>query len=161
MGLDDFSEDDNASEDICTDDSADNSTDTDSDVGDEKDELSGLESFNTTPDRGGSTQNNGSDNQNNEVFGIQASKWSNMTKKERIAAVRDSEIPDFKPQEQLDERWSYVEMVAVKCVCGEIITFVSSGVCSSCNREYSRQNRTVKKESDPEGVIIHNNAKDN
>ena len=109
MGLDDFSEDDNASEDICTDDSVDNSTDTDSAVDDEKDELCGLESFNTNTNRGGSTQNNDSDNKNDEVFGIRATEWARMTKKERIAAVRNSKIPDFKPEEQQDESGSYVQ----------------------------------------------------
>jgi len=161
MGLDDFSEDDNASEDICTDDSVDNSTDTDSAVDDEKDELCGLESFNTNTNRGGSTQNNGSDNKNNEVFGISASKWARMTKKERIAAVRNSKIPDFQPEEQLDERWSYVQYIAINCVCGEIITFTTSGTCDECNRKYARENRTVVKKQDPEGVVIHDNAKDN
>ena len=160
MALEDFSSDDEPSGDSSNSSDASDNANTDGAVDDEKDGLSGLESFNTNDDRGGSTQNNGSDNQSNEVFGIPASKWANMTKKERIADVRNRKIPDFKPEAQLDERWSYVQMIAVNCVCGETITFKTSGVCNECGRGYARRNRTVIKQSDPEGVIIHNNDKD-
>jgi len=161
MGLDDFSKDDSNRKDGSTNNSASDSVESGGSVDDEKDELCGLESFNTNTNRGGSTQNNDSDNKNDEVFGIPATEWARMTKKERIAAVRNSKIPDFQPEEQLDERWSYVQYIAINCVCGEIITFTTSGTCDECNRKYARENRTVVKKQDPEGVVIHDNAKDN
>ena len=161
MGLDDFKKSHDANTSNSSSDSTSDSVESGSSVGDEKDELCGLESFNTNTNRGGSTQNNDSDNKNDEVFGIPATKWARMTKKERIAAVRNSKIPDFQPEEQLDERWSYIQYIAINCVCGEIITFTTSGTCDECNRKYARENRTVVKKQDPEGVVIHDNAKDN
>lgn len=158
MGLDSFKND-SDNEDSGVSDSSDNGSDESSMAGgDEKDNETGLDSFNTNTNRGGITQETDSDNQNNKLYGIEPHKWNDMSVKERVAKVRDSKIPDYKPEVQLDERWSHAEVIEVECVCGNVFHFVTTGLCFVCGRSYAKRNRTVVKLNDPEGVTIHNNA---
>jgi hypothetical protein len=117
----------------------------------------GLDSFRTSATRGGSTNNNDKDKQDSNVFGIPPRKWRNMSIKQRVARIRESEIPDFKPDLQLDDRWGWGKAARIQCVCNNTFYIKNKGKCPFCNREYSMENRTVVKTEDPEDTIIHNN----
>jgi hypothetical protein len=157
MGLDNFKDDENDRTNSSSDNSNNNS-DNSGDAVDNGENKSGLESFNTNTDRGGNTKETQSDNQNDKPHGIEPKKWNNMSVKERVAAVRKSNIPDYRPEVQLDERWSHSQVTLIECVCGNVFKFAKTGVCSVCDREYAERNRTVVKTHDPKGEIINNNA---
>lgn len=113
-------------------------------------ESSGLESWNTDASRGGSDTNSDSDDKDEQIYGLPTEKRNQMDHKEWVKLVRAEYIPDFKPDEQLDDRWAYERAVAIKCVCDNRFTFLSSGVCLKCGRRYEDAGRTVVKTYDPE-----------
>jgi len=147
----------------------DNQSDSDSDTsstdkgGDEtesEDITGGLESFKSTASRGSNNTNTQTDKEESPSFGIEPEKWNSMSKKEIVAEVRDSKIPDFRPEIQLDDRWEYKEVVEIKCVCGNTFYFTTKGLCFECGRSYGKEGRTVVKINDPEGEIIHDSKPD-
>jgi len=145
--------DDNTNKDTNTADSPSNS-DTDGSNGNTHLEDK-LEQPISTPSRGGNNEEHGKDEKDNGVFGIEQEEWNRMSKKEIVAEIRESKIPDFRPDLQLDERWSYNPVIELECVCGNTFYFATKGLCFECGRSYSREKRTVVKISDPEGVKIH------
>lgn len=168
MGLDDFKSEDDNDSDTNSSSSASStnsgSTGDDSNGGtvnsdDDNSNVSttgGLDSFRTNATRGGSADNTDKDDTDNTVFGIPPYKWRRMSIKERVAEVRQSKIPDFKPDLQLDERWKWEKAARIYCVCGNQFYLSDRDECLNCGREYSVENRTVVKTSDPENKIIHN-----
>lgn len=147
MGLDTFKSDSKNQDD----------SDTDKDNPDNESDEGGLESFKSHTDRGGNTNKTDSENDSDKVLGVEPRKWNSMSVKERVAEVRDSKIPDFRPEVQLDERWSHGEVVELDCVCNNIFHFMHTGICMNCGRTYSKKGRTVIKLSDPDDTVIHDN----
>jgi len=155
MGLDSFKSDDTGSKSSSsTSDSSSNNGSSSDDASSTEDTgsnseqsetVGGLDSFKTTPTRGGSTNENDVDDSDNKILGIPAWKLVNMSKKERIEAIRDSKIPDFKPDANLDSRWQYNRVTEIQCVCGRTFTFSNKGECSKCERAYRDVGRTVVK----------------
>lgn len=168
MGLDSFNSDNTESDDDASNSGGsgsnatgnsnnDNSRDTSNGSGSSNTEKGGLDSFRTDATRGGSTGNDAEDDSDDNVFGIPPRKWRSMSIKQRVAHIRESKIPDFKPDLQLDERWHWNKAARIQCVCDNTFHISKKGKCPSCNREYSMENRTVVKTKDPEDTIIHNN----
>ena len=156
MGLDDFKQD--SSEGNNSSDSGDDSsTDNNNDSSDSSDDAGGLESFKTNTNRGGSGDKNNASKDDSKIFGIEAHKLSQMSEKERVMAIRENHTPDYKPQVQLDERWTFKNVVEIQCVCGNVFHFVTTGLCLSCGRSYKDVGRTVVKLNEPEDKKIHNN----
>ena len=134
MGLDDYR--------ICDKDSNSKKYTDDEDNGEQE---SKLESYHRHPYRVDSINKNDTGNSDNKIFGIPVLKLVNMSKKERIEAIRDSEIPDFKPEANLDPRWEYNEVIEIQCVCNNIFTFRNTETCDECGRKYKDEGRTVRK----------------
>jgi len=161
MGLDNFrsgndnkDEDENSDNDDITADDTSSSVDNDTDESDGE-TVGGLESFKSSSSRGGNNDDGDSDKKDHTPFGIESGKWNNMSPKEIVATIREEEIPDFRPDVQLDDRWSYREVIEVRCVCGNTFYFTTKGLCFECGRSYGKEERTVRKLSDPEGVTIY------
>jgi len=136
------------------------STDKGGDETESEDITGGLESFKSTASRGSNNTNTQTDEEESPPFGIEPEKWNSMSKKEIVAEVRDSKIPDFRPEIQLDDRWEYKEVVEIQCVCGNTFYFTTKGLCFECGRSYGKEERTVVKINDPEGEIIHDSKPD-
>jgi len=145
MGLDNFKKDDNeetvenSNSDVAsgTDDSDDNSSGSSNE--------GGLESFKSGVGDGGSQNKDGIDNQDNTIFGIPAFRIAEMSEEQQIKSIRQTKIPDYKPDATLDDRWSYTRIIEVECVCGKIFTFSNKETCSACGRLYKDAGRTVVK----------------
>jgi hypothetical protein len=141
MGLEDFhtEDDNNGSED----------TDKQNEKTTSENEASGLDSFRTPGTRGGSGEESSSDGKDSTIYGVQPRKWSAMSVKERVKHVRQTHIPDYYPEIQPDDRWSYADTITIDCVCGNKFTFVQCGLCLGCSRGYEDVGRTVAKKHDP------------
>lgn len=146
----------NSSNNTSTDASSDGTSDVVSDGDSNVSTTGGLDSFRTDATRGGSADETDEDGTDNTVFGIPPYEWRRMSVKERVAKIRQSKIPDFKPDLQLDERWKWEKAARIYCVCGNQFYVSDRDECLNCGREYSVENRTVVKTSDPENEIIHN-----
>ena len=142
---------------------SDNDTSSTGKRGDEtesEDITGGLESFKSPASRGSNNTNTQTDEEESPPFGIEPKKWNSMSKKEIVAEIRDSKIPDFRPEIQLDDRWKYKEVIEIQCVCGNTFYFTTKGLCFECGRSYGKEGRTVVKINDPEGEIIHDSKSD-
>jgi len=156
MGLEDFKDDsDKGHSDSSSDDAS--GTDSDNDSSGDDSNTGGLESFKTNNDGGGSDDGNSASQDDSKIFGIEAHELSQMSEKERVMAIRENHTPDYKPQVQLDERWSFKKVVEIECVCNNVFHFITAGLCLSCGRSYGNVGRTVVKLSDPEDIKIHDN----
>jgi len=163
MGLEDFNSDENDNQSPDSGTACDNRNSNDTQSNEEHDgneeSQGGLESFRTSPSRGGSGGDNKQDDSDGNVLGINPREWNNMTVKQRVNEVRKRKIPDFRPDIQLDDRWSWAKAVQVECVCGNQMYFTAKTKCSNCSREYEMKNRTVIKTADPNNKVIHNNER--
>lgn len=149
MGLDDFrtdSEDDDSNEESKEDEEEETTSE----------ETSGLESFRTNNTDGGNNGETQEDNSDNKILGIDPRKYDEMDKEQRIKAVRNNGFPDYRPDYNPDDRWSYNKVVEVNCVCGNEFTFLTKGLCFECGREYQKVMRTVKLTKDPHGSEENN-----
>ena len=157
MGLDDFKDEPSGKSDKS--DSGDaTDTDSDTDSGGSDSGSGGLESFNTNTDRGGSDDENNTENEITKIPDKIYRNWNTMSEKERVKAVRQHGIQDYKPSVQLDDRWSWRKIIEIECVCGKTIQFKNTGSCDRCNRTYGERGRTVIKLNESEDRKIHNNA---
>ena len=163
MGLEDFNSDANDNQSSGSSDTSNSRNSNDKSSNEQRngneESQGGLESFRTTPSRGGSGGNNKQANSDDTVLGINPREWNKMTVKQRINEVRKRKIPDFRPDIQLDDRWGWAKAVKVECVCGNQMYFTAKTKCSNCGREYKMKNRTVIKTADPNNEVIHNNER--
>lgn len=67
---------------------------------------------------------------------ISSQKWNSMDTVERVKYVRENFIPDYRPSIHIDDRWSWGNVVEVTCVCENVFTFDSQGMCLGCGRVY-------------------------
>lgn len=138
MGLDDFSSDESNDEAP-----SDNEEKTHNEQDD--DDVSGLEAFRTSETDPSKKEKESDDDEEEFLFGVKPWRWNQMSKDERVEHVRDNYIPDYHPEYQPDERWSYTRIVEIECVCDEVFTFQTAGICLSCGRAYKDVGRTVRK----------------
>lgn len=115
----------------------------------EETQDSGLESFRTSSDSGGSGQKPDLDGKDKTIHDVSSQKWNSMSVDEKVRHVRDNKIPDFRPEYQPDDRWAYRRCAVVRCVCGSVFTVINSNVCLECGRVYEDAGRTVVKKVDP------------
>lgn len=144
MGLDSFSSDNQETED--------NEEETTSEP-----EASGLDSFRTTTSRGGSSEDNESGDEDEQIFGLPPRKWVAMDVDDRVRHVRENHVEDYYPSHQPDARWSFARAVMIQCVCKNTFTIKDKGECSKCGRVYKDAGRTVIKVEETEDVV--NNGK--
>lgn len=67
---------------------------------------------------------------------ISKEKWNSMDAVERVKYVRENFIPDYRPGIHTDNRWSWKNVIEVTCVCKNVFTFDTQGICLGCGREY-------------------------
>lgn len=145
MGIDDFKTDDTQTQTSSDEKQEDEQQEEENEEEKPDNEVSGIEAFRTGETDPTQEQDSHYDNEDEFIFGLKPWRWNEMSQAERIRHVRANYIEDYYPHKQPDGRWSYERMVEVECVCGEVFTFQTEGMCFSCGRVYKDAGRTVIK----------------
>jgi hypothetical protein len=115
-----------------------------------EEEPSGLEAFmephTATPDG----DDGGSGSEEEDTSGEMFAEVAGMSKNGEVQHIRENYFPDYYPECQQSDEWSYNEVIELNCICENVFTFTTRGVCLECGRAYKRQGRTVKQISGPE-----------
>jgi len=118
----------------------------------DEEEVTGIESFKRSSTVGNSTSDNDSDDENDsdeDKLKIPHAKLAGMPVDQRVEYIRQNHVEDYYPDYQPDGRWSYRTVIELCCVCDNVITFITEGVCMDCGRAYKDAGRTVIKKYDP------------
>lgn len=138
MGLDSFTSDEDENQTSSDEEEHDNEEQ-------QEDELSGIEAFRTSETDPSKKENKEGDDEDEYLFGLKPWRWNQMDKDEKVKHVRENFVEDYHPDYQPDERWQYARIVEVKCVCDNVFTFQTTGICLDCGRAYKDAGRTVIK----------------
>lgn len=145
MGIDAFSDepedDDEQQEEV--EDEPDEETTSDDEEEEQGDNESGLKAFVTKKKESKDKRpapkietTDGKDVPNSLIGDISSSEWNEMNKVERVKYARANGIPDFRPDVHVDDRWEWKHVTEVRCVCDNVFTFDSMGLCLGCGRVY-------------------------
>lgn len=142
MGLDEFSaepkEDDDQQE--QEEDEHKEETTTEETDDEQEDKASGIEAFTTDKGPSKPPEIKKDDKEEDIPQGlldhISSSEWNSMDVVERVKFAREHYKPDYRPDVHVDDRWEWEHVVEVQCVCKNLFTFDTMGMCLGCGRVY-------------------------